>query len=179
MTATDQIFDILPGSWDIQVSSYILNKVGWPVKKHCLSEESLGRVWHFSRTKIAHLLNWLCKCLNTISILLCATPRIPSLCPQTKSQISLHNFFAFICGVCEANLSSLASKLWEELEVTSGQTDRWQPLTLVKLLWNEKSDSPLASVMEDNINFQKKQLVRGCENSKIGLLTRLHLKLKI
>jgi len=42
--------------------------------------------------------------------------------PDKISKISSIYFLAFRCGVCVPNLSSLALKLWEEIEVMAGQT---------------------------------------------------------
>jgi len=42
--------------------------------------------------------------------------------PNKISKFPSEQFFAFKCGVCVPNLNSLVPKLWEEIEVTYGQT---------------------------------------------------------
>jgi len=58
--------------------------------------------------------------------------------PDKISKISLKHFAAFRWGVCVSNLSSLALKLWEEIEVTprqtDRQTDRWMIINFVLVI---------------------------------------------
>jgi len=68
------------------------------------------------------------KLLLNHAIVLCATRGPCNSAPNKILKILSVQFVAFRCGVYMPNLNIQASKLWEEIEVTTGWSEDRQPL---------------------------------------------------